>query len=192
MDPLASISEYRQQEHAQGRSLKVAPPPTIPVPPPADTAPADTAPADTAPADTAVELDPAAGGPPEAKAAIGMARGRKRLIHVYLPGDTAHRLDAARHHHGTLGAAVMAALRGSFDWIMAHHTPEPRHAVGPFPIPRAPRRRLAVDDPRLKPFYVDPDEAGAIDTLADQLELSVSELVTIALDHWYGEATTSP
>jgi len=81
----------------------------------------------------------------------------------------------------------MAALRGSYEWVVANHTPPPAEAVGPFPAPKAPRRRLVVPDARLKPFYVHPDEAKAIDELADQLELSVSELVTIAIDRFYGE-----
>lgn len=59
-------------------------------------------------------------------------------------------------------------------------------AVGPFPAVHGPNRRLGLEDGRLKPVYVDPDKG--IDALAEQLEMSVSELVTLALDHWYGEA----
>ena len=44
-----------------------------------------------------------------------------------------------------------------------------------------------IEEGRLKPFYVEPEEAKGIDVLAEQLELSVSELVTLAIDHWYGE-----
>jgi hypothetical protein len=35
-------------------------------------------------------------------------------------------------------------------------------------------------------------EAAAIEALADQCELSISELVPIAIDHWYGEGRPSP
>jgi|GEM_PF-6149787 len=199
MDPLASVREFRQQSAGPGRTLTVAPPPAIPVAP------------SPAALDDDLEIDgfdptgdpdgaaiAAAGrsgdGRPAGEEPVvddddlpGMARGRKRLIHVNLPGDTRRRLEAGRRAHGTLGAAVMAALRGSYEWVLAHHTPPPAEPVGPFPAPRPPRRRLVVPDARLKPFYVHPDEAKAIDTLADQLELSVSELVTIAIDHFYAE-----
>jgi hypothetical protein len=40
-------------------------------------------------------------------------------------------------------------------------------------------------------IYVDPAEAAAIEALADQRELSISELVTVAIDHWYGEGMRS-
>jgi hypothetical protein len=201
MDPLASVKEFRQQSAGPGRTLKVAPPPAIPVAPaPADDGvnAVDTEPtgeldltaiggAEAAEArgshDVAAAVEPAG----DAEDLPGMARGRKRLIHVNLPGDTRQRLEAGRRVHGTLGAAVMAALRGSYEWVVANHTPLPAEAVGPFPAPKPPRRRLVVPDARLKPFYVHPDEAKAIDQLAEQLELSVSELVTIAIDKFYEE-----
>ena len=41
-------------------------------------------------------------------------------------------------------------------------------------------------------IYVDPAEAAAIEGLADQCELSISELVTIAIDFYYGEGRPSP
>jgi hypothetical protein len=41
-------------------------------------------------------------------------------------------------------------------------------------------------------IYVDPAEAAAIEALADQCELSLSELVTIAIEHWYGEDRPFP
>jgi hypothetical protein len=85
----------------------------------------------------------------------------------------------------------MAALRGSYDWLVEHHTPKPVEAVGPFPAVRGPKQRQNIDAGRLKPFYVDPEEARGIDALAAQLEVSVSELVTLALDHWYGEGRSS-
>jgi hypothetical protein len=44
----------------------------------------------------------------------------------------------------------------------------------------------------MKPIYVDPAEAAAIESLADQCELSNSELVTVAIDHWFGEGAPSP
>jgi len=208
MDPLASVKEFRQQS-AGGRALKVAPPPPIPVAPsPVDDSTDVDDPDPTGELDLTIlsGADAAEAADPATAAAVksatepagdgddlpGMARGRKRLIHVNLPGDTRERLEAGRRAHGTLGAAVMAALRGSYEWVVANHTPPPAEAVGPFPAPKPPRRRLVVPDARLKPFYVHPDEAKAIDQLAEQLELSVSELVTIAIDRHYGESGSPP
>jgi hypothetical protein len=192
MDPLESVARYRKQEAANGgRALTIAPPPPVPVspPPPAGQTTA------VDPDDTG-ELDltdlPGYGDPTEAvdsepRKLRGNTRGRKQLLYVYLPGPTIDRLDAARPAYGTLGVAVMAALRGSYEWLVEHHTPEPVEAVGPFPAVRGPKRRQGVEDGRLKPFYVDPEEAKGIDALAEQLELSASELVTLAIDHFYGQ-----
>lgn len=44
-------------------------------------------------------------------------------LHEYLPGPTIALLDKARPGHGTLGAAVMAALRGSYQWLIETHSP---------------------------------------------------------------------
>ena len=183
MDPLESIKEFRQQE-TQGRTLKVMPPPPIPVAPTSPIA----APLDTPAGE--LDLTTLDGETTEVvgeRRLRGNTRGRKQLLYVYLPGPTIQRLDDARPGHGTLGAAVMAALRGSYEWLVEHHSPEPVEAVGPFPAVRGPKRRQGIEEGRLKPFYVDPVEAKGIDALAEQLEMSVSELVTLALDHWYGE-----
>jgi hypothetical protein len=186
MDPLASVKEFREKENGQGRTLKVAPPPPIPVTP---AAPMPPLAGDGL--DPTGELDltglEGSGGVGEHKRLPGNTRGRKQLLYVYLPGPTITRLDDARPGHGTLGNAVMAALRGSYEWLVEHHTPEPVEAVGPFPAVRGPKRRQGIEEGRLKPFYVDPEEAKGIDTLAEQLELSVSELVTLAIDQWYGD-----
>lgn len=184
MDPLASVKEFRDQESGQGRTLKVAPPPPVPVTPTAPM-PVPAGELDL----TALQNGNGAGieAAGEERKLRGHLRGRKQLLYVYLPGPTTLRLDDARPGHGTLGAAVMAALRGSYEWLVEHHTPEPVEAVGPFPAVRGPKRRQGIEEGRLKPFYVDPEEAKGIDALAGQLELSVSELVTLAIDHWYGE-----
>lgn len=196
MDPLESVARYRKTQTPNGgRALTIAPPPAMPVAPAAT--PAGT---DGVDVDHTGELDlttlqgqhpsgaEANGEEPAGERKLrGNTRGRKQLLYVYLPGPTIERLDAARQAHGTLGQAVMAALRGSYEWLVEHHTPEPVEAVGPFPAVRGPKRRQGVEEGRLKPFYVDPEEAKGIDTLAEQLEMSASELVTLALDHFYGE-----
>jgi Ribbon-helix-helix protein, copG family len=190
MDPLESVSRYRQQQSGNGRALKVAPPPTLPMSPAPPVTTPDVELDDTGELDLTALDDrgnaEAAGAAGEQRLP-GNTRGRKQLLYVYLPGPTIAVLDKARPGHGTLGAAVMAALRGSYEWLVEHHTPQPVEAVGPFPAVRGPKRRQGIEEGRLKPFYVDPEEAKGIDRLAEQLEMSVSELVTLALDHWYGD-----
>jgi len=190
MDPLGSVKEYRDQQTPR-RIVKIAPPPPAPITP---TVPADdlddtgeldlTQLADQAAADAA---DHPAG---EQESKRGIVRGRKQVVQVYLPAPTRARLDEGRAVHGTLGKAAMAALRGAYQWLVDTHTPEPVEAVGPFPAPRPTRRRLAVEDARMRQLLVDPDEAAGIEALADQLEMSLSELVTLAIDQFYGHADT--
>jgi hypothetical protein len=198
MNPLAAVDEYRTQATRPARTITIAPPPPVPVAATATSQPetvddADpsgelelAAPGTEPPADTAVDSDDAAEDLP------GMLRGCKRLINAYLPAATRQRLEAARAAHGTLGEAVMAALRGSYQWLVDTHTPAPAEAVGPFPAPTPPRRRLTVEEGQLRAFYVHPAEARAIDQLADQLELSLSQLVTLAIDQHYGEGGSLP
>jgi hypothetical protein len=180
VDPLESVRQYR--EKAEGRVVNIAPPPVIPTSTqlPADEAIIDLVDSGGVDGITADVDSPAAHIP-------GTPRGCKRLLQVYLPASTRDLLDDARQDHTSLGAAAMAALRGSYEHIVANHTPEPVEGVGPFPAPRPPRRREHVEDARMKPLYVDPAEATAIDELAEQCELSMSELVTIAIDNFYGK-----
>jgi hypothetical protein len=188
MDPLESVSRYRQQQSPNGRALTVAPPPPLPMTPAVATGEQrdDTGELDLTGFDD--NGNAAAAEAVEEQRLPGNTRGRKQLLYVYLPGPSIALLDQARPGHGTLGGAVMAALRGSYEWLVEHHTPEPVEAVGPFPAVRGPKRRQGIEEGRLKPFYVEPEEAKGIDTLAEQLEMSVSELVTLAIDYWFGES----
>ena len=190
MDPLSSVKEFRDQQGSRSRVVKIAPPPP-PVLPPAAVV------SEAVDLDDTGELDliqlhdtdpgPGSGFDDDDVAHRGIVRGRKRVVQVYLPAPTRALLDQARDVHGTLGKAAMAALRGSYQWLVDTYTPEPIEAVGPFPAPRPTRRRLAVEDPRMRQLLVDPAEATGIETLADQLEMSLSELVTLAIDHCYGD-----
>jgi hypothetical protein len=182
MDPLESVKEFKEQEGR--RVVRIAPPPIIPTSPQFE---------------KIVDLVDLSGGVDEVTADVtspaahipGTPRGRKRLLQVYLPVSTRYLLDDARKAHTSLGAAAMTAMRGSYEHIVTNYTPEPVEGVGPFPAPRAPRRREHVDDARMRAIYVDPAEAAAIEELADQCELSISELVTIAIDHHYGQPAPS-
>jgi hypothetical protein len=203
MNPLESVTTYRDQK-ATGpdRTLKVAPPPPVPTPAQAAGPPVDVE-VDLEPTGevdlTPLDHQPGTADPPAAMTPADDAaqrpwavRGRKQVVQVYLPAPTRARLDGARERHGTLGKAAMAALRSAYQWLVDTHTPEPQEPVGPFPAPRATRRRLAVEDARMRQLLVDPAEAAGIETLADQLEMSLSELVTLAIDRFYGEGGSLP
>jgi hypothetical protein len=190
MDPLSSVKEFREQQGSRSRVVKIAPPPP-PIVPMTSSAVADDVDLDDTGELDLIQLhdtDPGSDSAVDDAAHRGIVRGRKRVVQVYLPAPTRALLDQARDVHGTLGKAAMVALRGSYPWLVDTYTPEPVEAVGPFPAPRPTRRRLAVEDPRMRQLLVDPAEATGIETLADQLEMSLSELVTLAIDHWYGEA----
>jgi hypothetical protein len=189
MDPLSSVKEFRDQQGSAKRAVKVAPPPVQPVIPPATL---EVVPAadldDTGELDLGQLHDTVDDAVGEGQPVRGLARGRKRVVQVYLPAPTRALLDAARQTQGTLGKAAMTALRGSYQWLVDTHTPAPVEAVGPFPAPRPTRRRLCVEDPRMRQLLVDPAEAAGIERLADDLEMSLSELVTLAIDHFFGES----
>lgn len=65
-------------------------------------------------------------------------------------------------------------------------------AVGAFPAPPAYPPAPVRRGPRMQQVLVDPAEATGIETLADQLEMSLCELVTLAIDHWYSEDRPTP
>jgi hypothetical protein len=199
MDPLSSVKEFREQQGSRSRVVRITPPPILPITTPGVTGNG----VEHDDRDDGDELErgslPASGDHGDTVASDGGAaderrgivRGRKRVVQVYLPAPTRTLLDQARQVHGTLGNAAMAALRGSYQWLVDTYTPEPVEAVGPFPAPRPTRRRLAVEDPRMRQLLVDPAEAAGIETLADQLEMSLSELVTVAIDHHFGQRPSS-
>jgi hypothetical protein len=179
--------------------VKVAPPPIQPISPPPDLEVVPDDPDDTGELDLTDLQSPIAdtGGVPDAAVEDGPARRRamkyrKQTLQLYLSAPTRARLDKAREVHGTYGEAAMAALRGAYQWLVDNHSPEPVEAIGPFPAPTPTRRRLAVDDARVQQILITPDEAAAIEALADQLELNLSELTTLAIDHWYGEDAAMP
>ena len=60
------------------------------------------------------------------------------------------------------------------------------------PHARSAGRRLALDDPRDVPIQFAPDEAATIKEAADETGLTVSALLTEALDRHLGVRTASP
>jgi hypothetical protein len=194
VNPLESVQEFRDQQAGTGRAVKIAPPPIQPITLPPNLEAVPDALDDTGELDltdlqaaAAAEADGDTDTAGERTARQRAMKFRKQTLQLYLSAPTRARLDTAREQHGTYGEATMAALRGAYQWLVDHHTPEPVEAVGPFPAPTPTRRRLVVEDARVQQILVTPDEAAAIEQLADQLQLNLSELTTLAIDHWYGE-----
>jgi len=198
MNPLESIEQFREQQAGTGRAVKVAPPPIQPVTLPPnlevvpDDDPEDTGELDLTDLPAADDADPGGDTAGEGTARQRAMKYRKQTLQLYLSAPTRARLDQARRIHGTYGEATMAALRGAYRWLVEHHTPEPVEAVGPFPAPTPTRRRLVVEDARVQQILITPDEAAAIEQLADELQLNLSELTTLAIDRFYGEGDPSP
>ncbi|MFN2506273.1 MAG: hypothetical protein ABR540_19010 [Acidimicrobiales bacterium] len=120
----------------------------------------------------------------------GFTRGNRRTLTVSLPRATLTKL-RERSKGSTMGATVMEALRSSYEWLVETYEPEPAEAIGPFPAPVRLRRRRQVEDPAPVHLYVSPDEAAAVAKVADRCELSISELVTVGLEHHWSPETPS-
>jgi hypothetical protein len=89
------------------------------------------------------------------------------------------------------GVAVMRALRATYNDLSQDLAPS-LDTTGPFPAERRSRRRIRVDQAVRTSVIVWPDEAAALAQVADELDLSCSELVTLALDlHLAADATRS-
>jgi hypothetical protein len=202
VNPLESVQQFREQQAATSRAVKIAPPPPVPPvgPPPtlevvADTDLDDAGELDLTGLDHAAAPDGATSTDPGPGEGTGRQRAmkyRKQTLQLYLSAPTRARLEEGRRIHGTYGEATMAALRATYRWLVDHHTPEPVEAVGPFPVPTPTRRRLAVEDARVQQILVTPDEATAIERLADDLQLNLSELTSLAIDKHYGEGGSLP
>lgn len=181
MDPRAAVAEARQ--------LGLQPPPRRPAP--AKAAPADDAP----PQKRQPRRQPAARSEKPRSAPDvelpGFSRGNRRALTVSLPRVTLAALREASRD-SSMGATVVEALRASYAWLVETHKPKPEEAVGPFPIPVRPRRRRQVEDPTPVHLYMSPAEAAAVAQVAEECELSISELVTIGLDHHLSPPAGAP
>lgn len=193
MDPRASIAEARQ--------LGLKPPPR-PAPPQPGAQDVDDR------QDVGEESDGAPAGrrakkarspqakPPRPTATVeiaelpGFARGNRRALTVSLPRATLVKL--RRESEGsTMGLTVVNALRASYPWLVETYKQQPVEAVGPFPAPVRQRRRSQVEDPAPVHLYMSPAEAAAVAAVADECDLSISELVTVGLEHHFAQPPPS-
>jgi len=179
-----ALAEVKTGGGFQPRRVALAP--VAPLPPPSAPAPAvvdEPAPPDSAgPAGVTVEEPDAAVG--EGARLPGTAKGLRRLLAVNLPAATRQRLDAARGDPPvrTRADVVLEALAATFDGIAEERRPQLDAPQSRFSASTVRRRRLALDDPRDVPIQFSPDEASAVKEAADEVGLTVSALITEALD----------
>jgi hypothetical protein len=117
----------------------------------------------------------------------GTAKGHRRLLAVNLPAATRQRLDAARGEPAvrTRSDVVLEALAATFDAIAEERAKQLEQPATRFATSTVRRRRLALDDPRDVPIQFATTEAVAIKEAADEVGLTVSALITQALDSYY-------
>jgi hypothetical protein len=181
-----ALAEVKTGGGFQPRRVALAP--VAPLPPPS--APAPVA-GDQEPPAPPKGAGPAAGtvAGPEADAGEGArlpgtAKGHRRLLAVNLPAATRQRLDAARGDPPvrTRADVVLEALAATFEHIAGERRPQLDAPQSRFSASRVRRRRLALDDPRDVPIQFSPGEAAAVKEAADEVGLTVSALITDALD----------
>jgi hypothetical protein len=117
--------------------------------------------------------------------APGRARGRLRYLELYLTGRAHELLVSQRDAGQTFGESVTEALRRSRRWLVDTHAPPPPDPDDDFPPPRRSRRRFQVDGGRHVSAGVTDEEAEAIARLAAQVDLNVSQLVSVAVEHHF-------
>jgi hypothetical protein len=122
--------------------------------------------------------------------AVGKPRGNKQEVPLHLPRATFDAL--ASYADGecvSRGVAVMRALRAAHADLARELAPT-ADTDGPFPAERRSRRRIRVDQAVRTSVLVWPDEAAALAQVADGLDLSCSELVTLAVDRHLSAAAS--
>jgi hypothetical protein len=117
----------------------------------------------------------------------GKPRGNKHEVPLHLPRRSHDALATyADQEEVSRGVAVMRALRGAYHDLAAELASRAIEPDGPFPAERRSRRRVRVDHAVRTSVMLWPDEAEALARVADELDVSCSELVTLALERHLG------
>lgn len=176
MDPREDIA--LALDPPEMRRTSVAPPPLrhlAKVPPaPTETAPTSEEPSGPDDDQTGLEELP------------GRRRSRLQYLELYVTGRAYDLLTAQRPAGSTMGQAVMEALRHTRPWLVETYSPPPADDDF-FPAPRRSRRRFHVEGGRHVSAGVTPQEAAAISRLAADVDLTLSELISLAVEHHFAE-----
>jgi len=112
----------------------------------------------------------------------GRQVGNKRSLVAHLPARVRDALDQeVAAERTTKGVVIMRALRESHAHLTAQPSPAAGTPAGPFPPERRVRRRLAVPHRVPTTYTLWPDECEALQHVAENLDMNLSELVTDAL-----------
>ena len=123
------------------------------------------------------------------RSSVGKPRGNKQEVPLHLPRTSFEALSSyADAENVSRGVAVMRALRAAHAGLVQELAPA-TDTAGPFPAERRSRRRIRVDQAVRTSVLLWPDEADALARVADELDLSCSELVTMAVDRQLSSAS---
>jgi hypothetical protein len=112
----------------------------------------------------------------------GRQVGNKRSLVAHLPARVRDALDQeVAADRTTKGVLIMRALREGHARLTDQPGPAAGTPAGPFPPERRVRRRLAVPHRVPTTYTVWPDECEALQHVAEDLDMNLSELVTDAL-----------
>ena len=110
---------------------------------------------------------------------------------MYLPAETKAALDTAREMtRFPIADLVLDAVRAQLGGLRSEYLPaalDPVTVEASFPVPSRARkrRREQLDDARVTQLRFTPTEAASLTAAAAELSLSVSELVSVAVDRHY-------
>jgi hypothetical protein len=135
---------------------------------------------------TANAGDPASLPTSGMRAVPGTRNGRLRIITVTIPANARKILEREMSATGrSRGQVVMTAVRSTYEEIGTEFTVGDSEPDSLFGTPRVVKRRRHLDDPRAVPLYVAEPEARGLGELKERVTLSLSAIITEALERHY-------
>ena len=180
----------RPRPGAPGPALSAPPPPPASGPPAVEESRPPPAPAPATPPAPARR----AAAPKADDQLIGVPRGKLRYLRLYLSGPAAELVEEIRlRSRRPRGVVLMAGVRATYTEIRNSFA----LPVDPDPGPMGPsratsRRRIGVERPVLVTASITNDEARGLQTLSEATGLSVSAIVSEAMERSLRNAAELP
>lgn len=115
----------------------------------------------------------------------GIVSHRQRGVGIYLPAHLRSRVEEFRLREGvSRGALLVEAFTRSYQEVLDTYAPSPKPET-PFGPP--PRARRSVDDGATVVFYVPPEALDAMNSVAEQLDVSLSQAASLVLERYLGQ-----
>ncbi|NNN12419.1 MAG: hypothetical protein HKL81_01545 [Acidimicrobiaceae bacterium] len=116
----------------------------------------------------------------------GVRNGNLRIVTVTIPARARNILEReSKASKQSRGQIVMAALRATYTEIRMDFALETNEAPGLFGSPRIVKRRHDLNDHRSIPLYISESEARGLGNLKKEVNLSISAIITEALERHY-------